>query len=103
MEHYQNDGNNQLFSNLLIRFADKSYPLSLTEAITALKAGRFVLVHDDKGRENEVDMVVPAEQVKPHHIATMRNDAGGLVCLADRKSTRLNSSHRTISYAVFCL
>src|SRR5437867_7566678 len=23
--------------------------------------------------------------------------------IADRKSTRLNSSHRTISYAVFCL
>src|ERR1017187_10638036 len=31
----------------------------------------------------------------------------GLICitpiLADRKSTRLNSSHRCISYAVFCL
>src|SRR5207248_9874739 len=26
-----------------------------------------------------------------------------LVLVADRKSTRLNSSHRTISYAVFCL
>src|SRR5437879_10976896 len=26
-----------------------------------------------------------------------------LVALADRKSTRLNSSHRCISYAVFCL
>src|SRR3970282_2405175 len=26
----------------------------------------------------------------------------GVVCL-DRKSTRLNSSHRCISYAVFCL
>src|SRR5207248_10005077 len=26
-----------------------------------------------------------------------------LVVLEDRKSTRLNSSHRTISYAVFCL
>src|SRR5437867_5608473 len=25
------------------------------------------------------------------------------VCGQDRKSTRLNSSHRTISYAVFCL
>src|SRR5207248_10443603 len=25
------------------------------------------------------------------------------VAAADRKSTRLNSSHRTISYAVFCL
>src|SRR5207248_8107972 len=28
--------------------------------------------------------------------------AGGFTC-RDRKSTRLNSSHRTISYAVFCL
>src|SRR5207248_10348158 len=27
----------------------------------------------------------------------------GRVFLQDRKSTRLNSSHRTISYAVFCL
>src|SRR3712207_7084316 len=26
-----------------------------------------------------------------------------LVCHADRKSTRLNSSHANISYAVFCL
>src|SRR5438094_7546704 len=26
-----------------------------------------------------------------------------VVALEDRKSTRLNSSHRTISYAVFCL
>src|SRR5207248_11675628 len=30
-----------------------------------------------------------------------RGKAGGQ--LGDRKSTRLNSSHRTISYAVFCL
>src|SRR5207248_5787004 len=29
--------------------------------------------------------------------------ATALVHEADRKSTRLNSSHRTISYAVFCL
>lgn len=56
--------------------------MSLAEAIAALKAGRFVLVHDDKGRENEIDMVVAAEHVKPHHVATMRNDAGGLICLA---------------------
>jgi 3,4-dihydroxy 2-butanone 4-phosphate synthase len=56
--------------------------LSLAEAIAALKAGKFVLVHDDKGRENEIDMVVAAEHVKPHHVATMRNDAGGLICLA---------------------
>lgn len=56
--------------------------MSLTEAIAALKAGRFVLVHDDKGRENEIDMVVAAEHAKPDQVATMRKDAGGLLCLA---------------------
>lgn len=56
--------------------------MSLTEATAALKAGRFVLVHDDKGRENEIDMIVAAEHVKPQHIAAMRKDAGGLLCLA---------------------
>src|SRR5207248_7496910 len=30
-------------------------------------------------------------------------DGARLTALQDRKSTRLNSSHRTISYAVFCL
>src|SRR5207245_4538408 len=29
--------------------------------------------------------------------------AGGAIVLGDRKSTRLNSSHGSISYAVFCL
>src|SRR5260221_1221620 len=29
--------------------------------------------------------------------------AGGIVIPEDRKSTRLNSSHTVISYAVFCL
>jgi 3,4-dihydroxy 2-butanone 4-phosphate synthase len=54
----------------------------LADAISALKAGRFVLVHDDKGRENEIDMVIAAEHVTPAHIAAMRQDAGGLLCLA---------------------
>src|SRR5258708_18518230 len=31
------------------------------------------------------------------------NKFGGYVKLVDRKSTRLNSSHQIISYAVFCL
>src|SRR5437870_10414079 len=35
--------------------------------------------------------------VEPHHHAQHRRAAG------DRKSTRLNSSHVAISYAVFCL
>lgn len=54
----------------------------LADAIAALRAGRFVLVHDDKSREDEVDMVVAAEHVMPEHVAAMRKDAGGLLCLA---------------------
>ena len=54
----------------------------VADAVSALKAGRFVLVHDDKGREDEIDMVIAAEHTKPEHIAAMRQDAGGLLCLA---------------------
>src|SRR2546429_2005162 len=36
-------------------------------------------------------------------LGTTQNRTGGRRCFADRKSTRLNSSHGYISYAVFCL
>lgn len=52
------------------------------EAIMAMRNARFVLVHDDNTRENEIDMVFPAEYISPQHVATMRNIAGGLICLA---------------------
>src|SRR5207248_3616807 len=35
--------------------------------------------------------------------STVAGDDQTVNVLTDRKSTRLNSSHRTISYAVFCL
>src|SRR3712207_8629088 len=34
---------------------------------------------------------------------TDHSDWSQLACIVDRKSTRLNSSHANISYAVFCL
>lgn len=55
---------------------------SLEDAIIAFSNGKFVLVHDDKGRENEVDMVIAAEFVTPKHVGTMRRHAGGLICAA---------------------
>jgi 3,4-dihydroxy 2-butanone 4-phosphate synthase len=55
---------------------------TIDEAIFALRRGKFVLVHDDKNRENEIDMIIAGENTTPKHIATMRNDAGGLLCLA---------------------
>src|SRR5690242_21589330 len=38
-----------------------------------------------------------------HHLARALHDEGVPHVLTDRKSTRLNSSHMSISYAVFCL
>jgi len=55
---------------------------SVEGAVTALRNGRFVLVHDEIGREDEIDMVIAAEQINPNHISTFRRIAGGLICLA---------------------
>ena len=56
--------------------------MSLQEAISSLRKGDFILLHDASTRENEVDMVVAADFVTPEHIACMRKDAGGLICLS---------------------
>ncbi|MDE1861368.1 MAG: 3,4-dihydroxy-2-butanone-4-phosphate synthase [Thaumarchaeota archaeon] len=56
--------------------------MSLDEALSSLRKGDFVLLHDGDERENEVDMVAAAEFVTPAHIARMRQDAGGLICLS---------------------
>src|SRR3712207_7593921 len=45
-------------------------------------------------------MVTCMPRFADEHPAAQRGD---VTCLRDRKSTRLNSSHANISYAVFCL
>ena len=52
---------------------------TIEEALRDLREGKIVLVTDDPDRENEGDLICAAE------FAT------------DRKSTRLNSSHRCTS------
>jgi 3,4-dihydroxy 2-butanone 4-phosphate synthase len=56
--------------------------MSFEEALFALKRGDFILLHDGNKRENEVDMMVAADFITPEHIARMRQDAGGLICLS---------------------
>ena len=57
--------------------------VSLVEdAVKFLRDGNFILIHDSKSRENEVDLVKAAQYINPQDISTMRNDAGGLICLA---------------------
>lgn len=57
----------------------------IKEAVKELKKGNLVLIHDSGDRENEVDLVVGAEFVRPEDVATMRQDGGGLICLAMSK------------------
>src|SRR5438034_8053032 len=57
-------------------------------------------------RENDIKTVMglmsPKNEI-PANAATSSAVANVLLFRGDRKSTRLNSSHTVISYAVFCL
>lgn len=55
---------------------------AVQRAIAAFRAGRPILVHDHEDREGETDLVYPAKAVAPVDITRLRNDAGGLICVA---------------------
>lgn len=52
----------------------------MLKALQDLREGKFVLVYDADGREEETDMVIASEYVTPAAIRTLRKDAGGLIC-----------------------
>src|SRR5206468_12445025 len=78
------------------------YTLSLHDALPIYNAAIGGPRH---GRKHGGESCVAAENFQNHEALV---GAGGgftamLPTMADRKSTRLNSSHDQISYAVFCL
>jgi len=65
--------------------------------------GHFIARHESENGKKAVIFVrhaIPGEKVEIEITSTSSNFIRADV---DRKSTRLNSSHITISYAVFCL
>ncbi|MEF8786204.1 MAG: 3,4-dihydroxy-2-butanone-4-phosphate synthase [Haloarculaceae archaeon] len=54
----------------------------VSAAIEAFRHGQPVCIHDAADREGETDLVYPAGAVTPDAVTRMRNDAGGLVCVA---------------------
>src|SRR5262245_16985374 len=54
-------------------------------------------------REMAAELLGLMKQLGFERFAVVGHDRGGRVAYRDRKSTRLNSSHLGISYAVFCL
>ncbi len=55
---------------------------NIKTAIKDLSEGKFVLIYDVDGREEEVDLICLAEKVTPKHVYQLRHDAGGLICIA---------------------
>src|SRR5256884_5016051 len=69
------------------------------------------LVHFGIGKAEKVELleirwpsglVETLKDIKPNQVIVVK-EGQGIVRTIDRKSTRLNSSHGYISYAVFCL
>ncbi len=57
-------------------------PISpITEIIDELKRGRMAILLDDEDRENEGDLLMAAERVRPEHINFMAKHGRGLICL----------------------
>ena len=55
---------------------------TIPELLDELRAGRMVVIVDDEDRENEGDLIMAAELVKPSDINFMVTHARGLVCLS---------------------
>jgi 3,4-dihydroxy 2-butanone 4-phosphate synthase / GTP cyclohydrolase II len=62
------------------------YISSAAEIIEEARAGRIFILVDDEDRENEGDLVIPAQFATPDAINFMIKHARGLVCLAMTKS-----------------
>src|SRR2546426_6965892 len=84
----------------MIRRPPRSTLFPYTTLFRSLKKQQPGGESEDSNRPN----LYPVPVIAPKYDA--RGDSGGSLRLAggaDRKSTRLNSSHLVISYAVFCL
>jgi 3,4-dihydroxy 2-butanone 4-phosphate synthase/GTP cyclohydrolase II len=55
---------------------------SIPDVLEALKRGQMVVVVDDEDRENEGDLILPADHVTPEAINFMATHGRGLICLA---------------------
>jgi 3,4-dihydroxy-2-butanone 4-phosphate synthase len=58
---------------------------TIEEALVDLKKGKFVIVLDDEDRENEGDLILPAELATPQNVAFMVNTCSGVICVGTRE------------------
>ena len=65
--------------NLSTRFGDSVE--RMRNAIASLQRGNGVLVTDDEDRENEGDLIFPAETLNTEQMAMLIRECSGIVCL----------------------
>lgn len=53
---------------------------TIEEAIEDFKEGKFLIVVDDADRENEGDLIIPAEKITPDKVNFMLKHARGVLC-----------------------
>src|SRR3712207_7837947 len=78
------------------------YTLSLHDALPIYKADQEVGAERERAGLRVRHVAELADHLE-HALPRLVVEQGRAVDHADRKSTRLNSSHANISYAVFCL
>jgi 3,4-dihydroxy 2-butanone 4-phosphate synthase / GTP cyclohydrolase II len=54
---------------------------SVAEILADLREGRMVVVMDDEDRENEGDLIMPAERASPEAVAFMIRHTSGIICV----------------------
>ena len=60
---------------------DKSTFSNIEEIIDDFRAGKMVIMVDDENRENEGDLIMAAEKIRPEDINYMARYGRGLICL----------------------
>ncbi|MDC0073852.1 3,4-dihydroxy-2-butanone-4-phosphate synthase [Alphaproteobacteria bacterium] len=68
------------------------YYASIEEIINEARLGKMFILADDEDRENEGDLIIPAEKASPEIINFMAKHARGLICLAltEERCKKLN-------------
>ena len=62
--------------------SDKRYLSNVEDIIEDARNGRMFILVDDEDRENEGDLVIPAQMATPEAINFMAKFGRGLICLA---------------------
>ncbi len=85
MNNYQNN-----HQNLLSQYGNKTERVE--SALLSLRNGKGILLVDDENRENEGDLIFPAETVNVQQMALLIRECSGIVCLCltEEKTIQLN-------------